>query len=135
MKIKKILTNFMLFIIMMFSITSCVAPKEMVGKYNLTKITGIPGISASSYDYNYIILNSNYTYELENKIQGVVTAQEGKWSYDETTNELALIVQLNNSTSSKDIAIYNMEEKSFTLSTTIEGYTISMTMTLETSVE
>lgn len=61
------------------------AEKELVGKYNLSSITGIPGVSVSSYEYNYIDLKSNGKYELKNKVESTVTEQTGKWSYADGT--------------------------------------------------
>ena len=131
MKIKNIVLKFLMLIVMIFTVSSCSAPKEMVGKYNLTKITGLMGVSASTYDYNYIELNGDYTYHLENKVYGQVTAQDGTWTYTEETKELTFVCKVNESTYSKDIAIYDAEAKTFTISSTIQGYSISMTFTLE----
>ncbi len=52
------------------------------GVYSLVEITGLSGVSVSSYDYNYIALNSDGTYELKNKANGVVSEQTGKYSID-----------------------------------------------------
>ena len=133
MKFKKIILKVLMCLVMLFSFVSCKAPAEMCGKYNLTSISGIPGVNAASYEYNYIMLEDDYTYVLENKIYGTVTAQTGKWSYDKETSEITFICQVNSSTYSKDIAIYDQENKTLTITSTIESLTIKMVLTLEIS--
>jgi len=53
--------------------------KDAVGKYNLTSITGIPGVTPSLFEYNYIIFKDDGFYELKNKVEDVVTEQTGTW--------------------------------------------------------
>ncbi len=50
-------------------------------KYHLTSVSGLSGVSAMSYEYNYIELKDNGTYYLENKAKanGIVTKQSGKY--------------------------------------------------------
>ena len=136
MKIKKLIIKFVMFFFVMFSFTACnFAPKEMVGRYNLTEIKGIPGVSVNTYEYNYIELKSDLTYHLENKAFNQITAQDGTWTYDKSTQELTFICHVNESTYSKDIATYNPEAKTFTLKSTVDTYSVSFTFTLEVTPE
>ena len=139
---KNIFVKFIMFIVMMFSFTACdlsflsaltakEAPAEMVGKYELTDIEGLYGLTPDLYEYNYIELEKDYTYHLENKAYGTITAQDGNWSYDEELSEITFTTTINESTYSKDVAKYNKEEHSFEVSSTIEGYKITMTFTLK----
>ena len=132
MKIKNFVLKIVMCLVMLFSFSSCrKAPEEMCGRYNLTQISGVLGVSVSSYEYNYIELYDDYTYSLENKIYGTVTAQSGTWSYSAETKEITFLCKVNASTYSKDVAIYDEETKSFTISSTVENLTISMVMTLQ----
>lgn len=129
---KKILGLFTILFMMIVTLASCGSkvPSEVVGKYNLTEISGIPGISVSTYEYNYVELKSNGKYYLENKVYGTVTSQEGTFEINDEMTELTLITK-NGSTSVKETASYDKETYTFVLEEGIEGYTISMTFVKE----
>ena len=61
-KFKNIVLKVLMCLVMLLTFTSCKAPAEMCGRYNLTSISGIPGVSVSTYEYNYIELNDDYSY-------------------------------------------------------------------------
>ena len=100
--------------------------KEAVGTYNLTSITGIPGVSASSYDYNRIILKSNKTYMLENKVNGIETKQTGKWELDGNTLKMTTTV---GATSVTDTCSYS--DGKITITTNQQGYDVTLVLTKE----
>lgn len=68
--------------VLALSFAGCASAEEkaVVGKYNLSKVTGLTGVTASTYDYSYIELKANKTYHIENKVNGITTQQDGKWS-------------------------------------------------------
>ncbi len=69
---------------LLFSLAAC-GNDEYAGRYNLTSISGIPNITAESYDYNYIELDNRGNYTLENKIYGTKTTQTGEYEVDGET--------------------------------------------------
>lgn len=54
-------------------------PKEYFGRYDLSEITGVNGITADSYEYNYIELKSDGYYVIANKFKKKKTEQKGVW--------------------------------------------------------
>lgn len=95
--------------------------KEVVGKYNLTSVSGLAGVSASAYDYNYVELLSNKNYKLANKYSGIVTEQTGKWAYAD--GEVTFTIK-SGTTSVKET--YKLSNGVLTISATLEGKTITM---------
>lgn len=69
---------------LLFTLAAC-GNDEHAGRYNLTSITGIPSVTADSYDYNYIELDNRGNYTLENKIYGTKTSQTGEYEVDGET--------------------------------------------------
>lgn len=59
--------------------------KSVAGKYTLTSLEGFEdyGVTADVYEYNYIELNQDGTYHLENKANDSVVEQSGKFTVDE----------------------------------------------------
>lgn len=54
-------------------------PEEYFGRYDLSEITGVNGITADSYEYNYIELKSDGYYVIANKFNKKKTEQKGVW--------------------------------------------------------
>lgn len=132
---KKLFTTLTLLFVLFVSLTGCAsAPSDMVGKYNLTSLSGVPGVTASMYDYNYIILNDDYTYKIENKFQGIVTKQEGEWEVNDDKTEITFITK-NGSASMEEVYDYDNEAKTITISMSASGYTLKMVLTLESPSE
>lgn len=69
---------------LLFTLVAC-GNDEYAGRYTLTSITGIPSVTADSYDYNYIELDNRGNYTLENKIYGTKTSQTGEYEVDGET--------------------------------------------------
>lgn len=54
-------------------------PEEYFGRYDLSEITGVNGVTADSYEYNYIELKSDGYYVIANKFNKKKTEQKGVW--------------------------------------------------------
>ena len=134
-KFKNIVLKVLMCLVMLLTFASCKAPAEMCGRYNLTSISGIPGVSVSTYEYNYIELYDDYSYTIENKIYGTVTTQTGEWSINDEKTEITFITKVNASTMGKDVAQYDYEAKTITLTSKIQNQTISMVLTLQVESE
>lgn len=100
--------------------------KAAVGTYNLTGITGIPGVSASSYDYNRITLKDDGTYFLENKINQIESKQSGKWELSGSSLKMTTSVGATSVTET-----FSYSDGTITITATIESYTVSMVFTKE----
>lgn len=59
--------------------------ESAAGKYELTELTGLEeyGVTVDVYEYNYIVLNADGTYHLENKANDMTVEQNGKYTIDE----------------------------------------------------
>jgi len=53
-----------------------------VGRYDLTSITGIPGVDVDSFEYCYIELKSNgrFDYKIKFNFVNEISEQSGNWS-------------------------------------------------------
>lgn len=130
---KKMISLMSICFMMLLCLVGC-SKSEVVGKYNLTSISGAPGLTASLYEYNYVELKGNGSYYLENKVKNnsTITSQKGSYEIDEELTKLTLITK-NGNTEVKEIANYNKERHTFTLRTSLYGYNITMVFTKETS--
>lgn len=126
MKFKKFIVKVLMVFVMIFSLSSCRAPGVICGKYNLISISGIPGVSVFSYEYNYIILNDDYTYELENKVNGIVTSQKGEWSLNSAMNEITFVTYPSLAQSVTEVYEYNIEAKAITFALEMNSYDVVM---------
>ena len=132
MKIKKILAKILVCLIMIFSLGSCIAEKEVCGTYNLISMTGVPGFSEDSYVYNRIILERNYEFTIENKdiYYGIKTKQTGKWDLNKEKDEITFVIK-QGSRETEEVYEYRYDEKQIVMSTMLEGYHITMVFQLE----
>lgn len=120
--------------LLMFSLFGCVSQeeKDAVGKYNLTSISGISGVTVSSYEYNYIELKSNKTYHIENKVGATVTQQDGKWSIKD--EKITLKITSGATTATAEYKIAN-NVITMTDSIVVSGTTYNVTMKLTKAAE
>lgn len=58
-------------------------PEEYFGRYDLTEISGVNGVTVESYEYNYIELKSDGRYVIANKYKKKKTEQKGVWYVEE----------------------------------------------------
>lgn len=58
-------------------------PEEYFGRYDLTEISGVSGVTADSYEYNYIELKNDGYYVIANKYKKKKTEQKGVWYVEE----------------------------------------------------
>lgn len=126
MKFKKFIVKVLMVFVMVFSLSSCRAPGVICGKYNLVSISGIPGVSLSSYEYNYIILNDDYTYELENKVNGIVISQNGEWSLNNAMNEITFVTYPSLAQSVTEVYEYNIDARAIKVALEMNSYNIKM---------
>ena len=126
MKFKKFIVKVLMVFVMVFSLSSCRAPGVICGKYNLVSISGIPGVSLSSYEYNYIILNDDYTYELENKVNGIVISQNGEWSLNNAMNEITFVTYPSLAQSVTEVYEYNINSRAIKVALEMNSYNIKM---------
>lgn len=68
-------------------------------------MTGIPGVTADQYEYNYIYLYSDGTCKFDNKFSGIVTTTQGKYKIDEK-NEKIIYTLKSGSTEVKEEHVY-----------------------------
>ncbi|MDY4788166.1 MAG: lipocalin family protein [Bacilli bacterium] len=131
---KKVISFMSICFVMLLCLVGCGKDSEVVGKYNLTSISGAPGLSVTLYEYSYVELKSDGSYYLESKAKGdsTITSQKGTYEIDEELTKLTLITK-NGSTEIKEIADYNKEKHSFTLITSLGDLKITMVLTKETS--
>lgn len=87
-QLKGLLLCIMLLLVCL-AMTSCKNAKYK-GKYNLVSVEGFPGVTASTYTYNYIELKSGNKYYLENSVNGTITSQSGTYSINSTETRLHL---------------------------------------------
>lgn len=81
-QLKGLLLCIMLLLVCL-AMTSCKNAKYK-GKYNLVSVEGFPGVTASTYTYNYIELKLGNKYYLENSVNGTITSQSGTYSINST---------------------------------------------------
>lgn len=113
-------------VIALVVMTSC-TKTGYEGKYNLVSISGIPGVSASTYEYNYIELRSGKKYVIENKVNSIVTSQKGTYSINKAKNEITFITT---SSGTKVKEIDKLDGNKIiieqTLATSTGSYTVKM---------
>lgn len=126
MKFKKFIVKVLMVFVMVFSLSSCRAPRAICGKYNLVSISGIPGVSVISYEYNYIILNDDYTYELENKVNGIVISQNGEWSLNNAMNEITFVTYPSLAQSVTEVYEYNINSRAIKVALEMNSYDVEM---------
>ena len=135
MKFKKFIVKVLMVFVMVFSLSSCRAPGVICGKYNLVSISGIPGVSLSSYEYNYIILNDDYTYELENKVNGIVISQNGEWSLNNAMNEITFVTYPSLAQSVTEVYEYNINSRAIKVALEMNSYNIKMIFQKDNSLD
>ena len=91
-QLKGLLLCIMLFIVCL-TMTSCKNAKYK-GKYNLVSVEGFPGVTASTYTYNYIELKSGNKYYLENNVDGNIISQSGTYSINSTETAITFTSSL-----------------------------------------
>ena len=113
--------------ITIFSLTAC-----SYDKYEVHSVSGLAGLSVSSYEYKYIKFNfEDNTYKLKNKVKqnSIVSEQTGSFTFiDEDT-----ITITNNENPAMDYFLYYNETLYFSEDRTmfyakayISGYSVSM---------
>ncbi len=105
-------------------LTGC--KKGVEAKFNLVEINGIPGVTASSYEYNYIVLHKNGKYEIENKIGSAVTKQSGTYKIND--DEITFITKVGAATSEE---VYKYDGKTLIMETTMQGYSLKLVFEIE----
>jgi len=115
------------FIVLLYACnTETTEERNAIGRYNLTSITGLDGVTASSYDYNYVTLMKGGKYEIKNKINGIVSEQFGEWSLKEGT------LTTKTSTGSTTVTEENtLENNVITFKINTRGLNLTMELTKE----
>ena len=134
MKFKKFIVKVLMVFVMIFSLASCRAPEDICGKYNLTSVSGLPGVSVSTYQYNFIVLNDDYSYTLENKANGIITKQEGNWSINDEMTEITFVTYSSLAQSVTEVYQYDIDAKTLTVALKMQSYDIKMVFTKEETV-
>lgn len=130
MKLKKFLVKIVVCLVMIFSLGACRAPEDICGTYNLVSMSGIPGVTVSTYEYNRITLEENYEFEIKNKAYGVVTKQTGEWDINKDKDEITFVTK-QGSRELEETYEYNYDEKQIIMESYLEGYHIVMIFQLE----
>ena len=123
--LKKWILSLCTCIIMILSLTGCnrYHPKEVCGKYELSYVSGLPGVSVSTYDYNTIELKSSGKYILENKVYGVITSQKGTWSINKELTIIEMTTKQNSTKVTEEID-YDAETHTIEISQSLQGYQV-----------
>lgn len=111
-----------------FSMSSCKAPKDLVGRYDLSSVTGYPGLSVSNFEFYYIDLKSNYDFTMESRAKGgaATVTLEGTWKeYDTYIKIFYTQAEMNY----YEELQYDAETKSLSQETAMEGYTVNIVFT------
>ena len=106
---------------------------SVAGKYTLTLLEGFEdyGVTVDVYEYNYIELNQDGTYHLENKANDTVIEQNGKFTIDENGTMV-----FSESDGQYDYLLLpgetaTMSGKTLTISGSAEGVNVKMAFTRE----
>lgn len=130
---KKLMRNLVMVFAMvlgLFALTSCAKnTTEYAGRYDLITAKGIPGVSASTYEYNYIDLSDKGKYHIANKVNGIVTEQSGTFSVKDGT--ITFVTKANGAKVTEEYD-YDVENKTITMKLSQQGYNIEMVYQLST---
>ncbi|GHV00298.1 hypothetical protein FACS1894211_07310 [Clostridia bacterium] len=133
-KVGKILLLAVLVATLSAALAACASQeeKDAAGKYELFSAAGIPGVTASTYEYSYIELKSNRTYHIENKVGSAVTQQDGKWSLKD-----GQVTFKQSSLNTSVTEVYTLSDDMLTIETTapINGTTYNVTFKFKKAVE